>query len=146
MFEILSFTIIFIILASVLTGFIFLSGYSFHLSLGDSWYLAVVTLIAFFPAFGNFYIFFNKKSEEDLTKRFFALFRGFGMAIIGVMFLCLLSIDNFSKTFIYGGFILGAFLWWGLLPFEDRYQSKKYQMANQSIKTSDDPQQHEEHE
>ena len=141
MFEILIFTVIFIVIASVLAGLIFLSGQSINLSLGDSWYLSVIALAVFFPAVMNFIIFFNRKSEEDLTRRLFALFRGFGMTIIGIIFLCLLFINNFPKAIVYGGFVFGAILWWGLLPFEDRYQSKKYEMANQSTDPADAAQQ-----
>ena len=137
MFEIFLFLIIFVVLAAILTGVIFLTGQTVHISLGISWYLAVISLIAFFPALLNFWAFFDRKSGKDLTKRTFALFRGFGMTIIGAMFLCLLSVNNFPKPFIYGGFILGAFLWWGLLPFEDRYESKKHRMATLPINPAD---------
>ncbi len=125
MYEIFIFLVIFLVSALALTGLIFASGQVFEIDLSQSWVFSVIILAIFLPAVANFFIFLNPNSPEDRIEKIFALLRGFGMAITGIILLSKIYLSNVTNIFFWGGIILGAILWLGLLPFEDHYRNSK---------------------
>jgi len=125
MIELLIFFVIFLASAFVLAGLIYVSGQAFEIDFSQSWALSLITLAVFLPALGNFVIFLNPNSPEDRVERIFALLRGCGMTIIGIIILAKMYLSDVTGIFFWGGLILGVILWWGLLPFEDNYRNNK---------------------
>ena len=125
--EILVFLMVFGVLVAILGTVIWLLGGAFDLNLSRSWSLAVVALVFLAPGIANVHVWINRQGNEDSMERSFALIRGIGMIVTGLVCAMPLISNIADRAVFLWGAGIGLLLSFGSMPLEaflERVRSK----------------------
>ena len=118
--EILIFSVIAVVAIGVGAGLLWLLWMRFELGFDDSVAYSMIGLLFILPAVANFGTLLAG-SEENGGERICAGVRGVGMSMCGIAVGILFLVEGAQIKHAAALFILGTILWWGVVPFEDRF-------------------------